>query len=127
MNGAALTYAEDERIAIEALVAVARTYRARGHAVVLLLDLRESGIETVESLIPAEEHQLILQTTADEEELRRRVCDQTRPSGFRDWRFALEQNRRYRTLTRVKSIDVTGKTISAICTDIEGVATGNQD
>ncbi|MFN8529684.1 MAG: AAA family ATPase [Anaerolineae bacterium] len=105
MNGVRIDYVQDERIAIQALFAVAREYAHSGHRVVFVSDFRLETLDQVEQAALDFQHTIKL-VSSDDAILQTRVLDDTRPSGYRDVKEALEANRKYIAMQSPNSIHI---------------------
>lgn len=109
-DGERIAYEEDEAIAVDALIQVAKTYVRRGHRYVLLSDFRLATLESVRALLAGVPHLFIVLHNADEPLLTSRVLDESRSSGYRDAEEAVALNAQYPHLGLPNSVLVdTGK------------------
>ena len=108
MNGRAISYAEEEKIAVCALLNVAKTYCQQGHKVVLVSDFRFSSFAHVFDSVGLGSP-IIKLIASDENILRSRVLDSSRPSAYRDVDEALRINKKIisQTFKNELCIDVT--------------------
>ena len=120
-NGQPIPYEEDEQVAIENLVLIAQNYRRHGHRIVLLSDFRIESLPAVTRLIPPGERLILTLVMTDSAELKRRVLNETRPSGYRNWKYALALNERLRSmpLDHEEKIDITGLSIEETIARLE--------
>lgn len=114
MNGRSISFEQDELIAVDTLLLVARNYLRHGHGIVLLSDFRVEVAPAILASTTSAERLVIKLTLSDETELRRRVLDASRPSGYRDWEEALRINRLLQTPIAEDevAVDVTGMSLS---------------
>jgi broad-specificity NMP kinase len=115
-----ISYQEDEAIAIENLILLAANYLKHGYPLVALSDLRVEQMAHVLALVDGLPHRIVKLITRDEQELKRRVLDETRTSAYRDWEHALAVNQ---TLINTHYpnemlVDVTGKAPDMIVNEI---------
>ncbi len=113
---ALISYEEEERLSFENLCLVVRNYLRHGFANIIVTDLRDAILRQALRRFTRRKVLLVMLYTSDEELLKQRVLDETRPSGYRDDQEALELNRLYqkRPLWRNElRIDVTQKTVEA--------------
>jgi chloramphenicol 3-O-phosphotransferase len=89
-----ISYTEDESLAFENLTLVLKNYARHGFANILITDLEDKRIEQLGSVFQGFSFMIVALRVLDEDELRRRVMDESRPSGYRDWREAVRINRR---------------------------------
>jgi len=109
-DGERIAYEEDEAIAVDALIQVAKTYLRHGHRYVLLSDLRLATLARVRELLIGVPHLFVVLRISDEALLTSRVLDESRPSGYRDDVEATALNARYPELGLPNSVLVdTGK------------------
>lgn len=88
------SYREDEALAFENLALVLKNYARHGYAGILVTDLEDKRIGQLGSVFQGFDFMIVTLRVIDEDELRRRVMDESRPSGYRDWREAVRINRR---------------------------------
>ena len=112
MNGRAISYQDEEKIAVYALLNVAKTYCAHGHEVVLVSDFRLNSFDLVMHCIGSASPVVKL-VASDEAVLRSRILDNSRPSAYRNIDQALSINREIsrQTFDSELSIDVTKYTL----------------
>jgi hypothetical protein len=119
-DGERIAYEEDEAIAIDALIQVAKTYVRHGHRYVLLSDFRLATLERVRELLAGVPHLFVVLHNADESLLTSRVLDESRSSGYRDAAEAMALNAQYPHLGLPNSILAdTGKT--SVAEVVEGI------
>lgn len=108
MNGKAISYQDEEKIAVRALLNVAKTYCAHGHKVVLVSDFRLNSFDLVMHCIGLASPVIKL-IASDEAVLCRRIIDNSRPSAYRNVDEALNINREisHQTFENELSIDIT--------------------
>jgi len=83
-------------MAFENLVFILKNYVRNGYTNVLVTDLREGRIEQVSAIFNDHSYAIVTLVVNDEVELRRRVVDPERDSGFRDIDAAVAWNKRER-------------------------------
>ena len=88
------SYVEDEALAFENLALVLKNYARRGFANIIVTDLEEKRTGQLGSVFGDYDYVIATLRVLDEDELRRRVTDESRSSGYRDWREAARINRR---------------------------------
>lgn len=118
---AELTYEQEELLSFENLSLVVRNYLRHGFKNIIITDLRDHIIQLAMKKFSRNRCLLITLFISDEETLKRRVLDETRSSGFRDWQEALEMNSLYRTRPELKNefrIDVTDCPVRSIVNQI---------
>ncbi len=91
--------AADEAVAFENLVAMARNYCRHEFRPVLVSDLTEDRVEEIVDVLAGLDVRIVTLVLDDPALHKRRVLDETRDSGYRDWQAALAWNQR--TLQRV--------------------------
>ena len=94
-DGERIAYEEDEAIAVDALVQVAKTYVRHGHRHVLLSDFRLATLARVRELLTDVPHLFVVLHSSDEAALTSRVLDESRSSGYRDTAEAVALNAQY--------------------------------
>jgi adenylate kinase family enzyme len=116
----AISYEEDEAIAIENLILLAANYLKHGYPLVALSDMRIEQMAHTLALLDGLPHRIVKLVIQDEQELKRRVLDETRTSAYRDWQSALEINRLLMNTHYPNEmlVDVTGKTVDAIVNEM---------
>lgn len=95
LNGVRIDYEQDERIAVAALLSVAKAYIAGGHRVVLVSDFRLKTLSSVYAQLKDVPHQVIRLVCSDSDVLSARVLNPDRPSGSRNVEEALCINAAY--------------------------------
>jgi len=109
-DGERIAYEEDEAIAVDALIQVAKTYVRHGHRYVLLSDFRLATLARVRELLTDVPHLFVVLHSSDEAALTSRVLDESRSSGYRDTAEAVALNAQYPYLELPNSLLVdTGK------------------
>jgi hypothetical protein len=83
-------------MAFENLVFVTQNYKKHGYQNVLLEDLNDTQVARLSRLFPCS--LVITLYLSDEAELKRRVLDETRDSGYRDYEKSLAWNRHLQEL-----------------------------
>lgn len=108
MNGQAISYEEEEKIAVCALLNVATTYCEQGHKIVLVSDFRLNSFSQVLDSIGLASPVIKL-IASDEDILRLRVLNSSRPSAYRNVDEALHLNKKIisRTFENELCVDVT--------------------
>lgn len=86
---------DDERLmAFENLVFIVKNYHKHGFGNILVEDLQEDQVELISDSLAGLNCRFVTLYIGDDGELRRRVLDETRDSGFRDVERAVTWNRR---------------------------------
>lgn len=112
-----ISYEEEERLSFENLCLVVRNYLRHGFGNILLTDLRDPYVNRALRSFARRDLLLVMLVCSDQEQLKRRVLDETRTSGYRDWQEALRLNQgymarqQYRRELRLDTADI----------DVEGV------
>ncbi|MEY2831030.1 MAG: hypothetical protein RLZZ574_288 [Cyanobacteriota bacterium] len=108
MNGQAISYQEEEEIAVVALLNVAKTYCENGHNVVFVSDFRLNSLDLVMRSIGLSSPVIKL-IASDTNILRKRVLNPSRPSTYRDVDEALHINQKIfsTTFENQLALDVT--------------------
>lgn len=108
MNGQAISYEAEEKIAVCALLNVAKTYFEHGHKVVLVSDFRLNSFNLVMHQIGLTSPVIKL-IASNENILRFRILDNSRSSAYRNVDEALSFNRKIisQTFENELSIEVT--------------------
>jgi broad-specificity NMP kinase len=88
-----ISYEEDESLAFENLGLVLRNYAGHGFRNIIVTDLENKRIEHLGSVFRDFDFVIATLRVIDEAELRRRVLDESRSSGYRDWQESVRINR----------------------------------
>jgi chloramphenicol 3-O-phosphotransferase len=88
-----ISYEEDESLAFENLALVLRNYARHGFRNIIVTDLENKRIEHLGSVFRGFDFVVATLRVIDEAELRRRVMDESRSSGYRDWQESVRINR----------------------------------
>lgn len=91
MNGKKISYEEEEKIAVSALLGVAKTYCEYGHKIVLVSDFRLNSLDLVMNSIGIATPVIKL-IASDDDILRTRVINNSRSSFYRNAEEALHLN-----------------------------------
>lgn len=86
--------AEEEQMAFENLLFILRNYLKHRYKNVLVNDLQDHRIQEIPKLFPDNNYLIVSLVLENEDELKRRVLDESRDSGFRDVEAALVWNRK---------------------------------
>ena len=105
-NGVEISYVEDERIAVQALICVARVYSDAGHNVVCVSDFRNEVLPLVFESLDAYPHRIVRLYSSVETVLEARMLEPTRPSGYRDVVEAKAANREIMAMDIGGSLDI---------------------
>lgn len=87
-----ITYQEEEGIAFESLVLVAKNYVKHGFSNIIITDLEDKRITELHRHFKKEKYVLFTLTISDDESLKSRVMDKTRTSKYRDVKSAIKIN-----------------------------------
>lgn len=90
----ATTYEEEESIAFENLVLVAKNYAKHGFKNVVITDLNNDYIEQLPTIFDGYSFAIYTLRLQDETVLKDRVLNETRSSGYRDWENASQINQK---------------------------------
>lgn len=85
---------KEEQMSFENLVFILRNYLKNGYKNVIVTDLLEKRIAQIDDLFQPNEYNIFTLTVSDEEELKRRVLEPTRDSGYRNYEEAIAWNHR---------------------------------
>ncbi len=88
-----ITYEEEEALSFENLTLVLKNYVRHGFGNILVTDIRDPFIKQLPELFGAYRYVLVTLYLDDEAELKKRVLDETRSSGYREWQDSVELNR----------------------------------
>ncbi len=88
---------EEEQMSFENLVYILNNYLKNGYKSVIVTDLLEKRIAHVHELFKPDEYKIITLVVSEDEELKRRVLEPTRDSGYRNYEEAIAWNRREMT------------------------------
>lgn len=116
-----LTYEQEEQLSFDNLCLVVRNYLRHGFGNIILTDLRDPILRQALRRFSHQNFLLVTLTVGDEEVLKRRVLDETRSSGYRDFEEALALNRVYSTRPLHRNelrIDVTEIPVESVVNDI---------
>jgi adenylate kinase family enzyme len=83
-----------EQMAFDNLVFMLKNYIKNGYTNVIVTDLLEKRIAQLHELFKSEEYKTFTLTVSDDEELKRRVLEPTRDSGYRNFEEAIAWNLR---------------------------------
>ena len=84
---------KEERMAFENLVFILKNYIRNGYKNVIVNDLKDFRIEQIPEVFADDDYLIVTLVVYEDDELRRRVLDPNRDSGWRDVERALEWNR----------------------------------
>ena len=120
LGGVPIDYETEDLIAMELLVTMAAFYLAKGYRQVFLSDFRPDKIDVVLGFLAPHPHRVIRMVIDDEVELQRRVLDESRSSGYRDFTASIAMNRQIRALRYPGeiAINVTGKPVEVIAGEV---------
>lgn len=84
---------KEEQMAFENLVFILKNYIRNGYENVIVNDLKDFRIEQIPEVFADDDYLIVTLVVYDDDELRKRVLDPNRDSGWRDVERALEWNR----------------------------------
>lgn len=84
---------KEEQMAFENLVFILKNYIRNGYKNIIVNDLKDFRIEQIPGIFADDDYLIVTLVLHDDEELRARVLDPNRDSGWRDVERALEWNR----------------------------------
>jgi len=88
-----ISYEEDESLAFENLALVLRNCARHGFRNIIVTDLENKRIEHLGRVFRDFDFVIATLRVIDEAELRRRVMDESRSSGYQDWQESVRNNR----------------------------------
>jgi broad-specificity NMP kinase len=88
-----ISYIEDEAIAFENLSLVAKNYIKHGFKNIIITDLEDKRIKELHTVFQKENYILLTLIVNDNEILKSRVLNETRSSGYRDFKSAIKINK----------------------------------
>ncbi len=91
------SYEEDEALAFENLILVLKNYARHGFANIIVTDLEDKRTGQLGSVFRDFDYLIATLRVLDEDELRRRVLDESRSSAYRGWEESVRINRRLLT------------------------------
>lgn len=92
---AAISYEEEERLSFENLALVVNNYLRHDFRNIIITDLRDPILQQALRRFARRNYLLVTLWAKDEDILKQRVLDESRPSGYRDWQEALALNKIY--------------------------------
>ncbi len=116
-----ISYTEEESLAFENLVLVAKNYAKHGFKNVIITDLNNNFVQQLPEVFSKYKFIIYTLRINDAATLKSRVLDASRSSDYRDWRKALEINRILQArppFTNEKFIDVNSLSAEAIVDQI---------
>jgi len=84
----------EEQMAFDNLVFILKNYIKNGYKNVIVTDLLEKRIFQIQNVFAEAEYKIITLTVSNDEELKRRVLEPTRDSGYRNYTEAISWNHR---------------------------------
>ena len=102
---------KEEQMAFDNLVFMLKNYIKNDYKNVIVTDLLEKRIAQIHELFQPDEYIIFTLTVSDDEELKRRVLEPTRDSGYRNFEEAIAWNRRemersiFQNETKIDTID----------------------
>ena len=118
------SYEEDEALAFENLTLVLKNYARHGFANILVTDLEDKRTGQLGSVFGDSDYVIATLRVLDEAELKRRVADESRSSGYRDWQESVRINRCLLTRQPFQNehfIDVTADSAQEVADRILGL------
>lgn len=112
-----IPYTEEESLAFENLVLVAKNYAKHGFKNVIITDLNNDYIEQLPKIFSDYDYAIYTLRLQDKEALKQRVLAGSRSSEYRDWEKALEINDALQNRPAFRNeifIDVDGQSVSDI-------------
>ena len=88
-----ITWEEEESLAFENLTLVAKNYVRHSFEKIIITDLRDHIIQTIPEVFAGHSYRLITLWMDNDELLKSRVFEESRSSGYRNWRESFEINR----------------------------------
>lgn len=116
-----IPYKEEEGIAFENLVLIAKNYVKHGFSNIIITDLEDARILELHKHFKDCNYTLFTLTVSDDELLKSRILHDDRSSKYRDWESALVINKKIlsrQLLPKESRIDSTNKSVSAIVEEI---------
>ena len=116
-----LTYSEEEVLAFENIVLVAKNYAKHGFKNVVITDLNNDYIRQLPELFSDYNFAIYTLRLEDENVLKERVLDKSRSSEYRDWRKAQEINRQLQNRQPLKNetfLDITTQSVDEVAEQI---------
>lgn len=102
---------KEEQMAFDNLVFMLKNYIKNDYKNVIVTDLLEKRIAQIHELFQPDEYIIFTLTVSDDEELKRRVLEPTRDSGYRNFEEAIAWNRRemersiFQNETKIDTLD----------------------
>ena len=94
---------KEEQMSFENLTFILRNYLKQRYKHAIVNDLQDFRIQQIPQLFASKDYKIFSLVLSDEQELKHRVLDQSRDSGFRNVRKALLWNRRLKRRRLVKN------------------------
>jgi broad-specificity NMP kinase len=116
-----LTYTEDEALAFENLVLVAKNYAKHGFKNVIITDLNNNFIERLPHIFSSYDFAIYTLRLNDEQLLKERVMDGSRSSEYRNWEEAQAINKALQSRPLFAGemfIDVDGRSVKDVVHEI---------
>lgn len=116
-----IPYAEEESLAFENLVLVAKNYAKHGFKNVIITDLNNDYIEQLPKIFSDYDFAIYTLRLQDKETLKQRVLEDSRSSKYREWEKALEINDALQGRPAFQNevfIDVDGQSVNDIANRI---------
>ncbi len=116
-----IPYAEEESLAFENLVLVAKNYAKHGFKNVIITDLNNDYIEQLPKIFSNYDFKIYTLRLQDKETLKQRILEGSRTSEYRDWEKALEINELLRNRPAFQNevfIEVDGRSIESVADQI---------
>ena len=115
------TYEEEESIAFENLVLVAKNYAKHGYKNVIITDLNNDYINQIPAIFDGYNFAIYTLRLQDDNVLKSRVLDETRSSGYRDWEKAVQINQQLKSREQLKNeqfIDIDTQSVDQVVNQI---------
>lgn len=116
-----ISYTEEESLAFENLVLVAKNYAKHGFKNVIITDLNNDYIEQLPSIFSDYDFKIYTLRLQNKETLKQRVLEGSRSSEYRDWEKALEINDLLQKRPAFQNevfIDIDGRSVETIAYQI---------
>ena len=117
------SHAREEQLSFENLCGVIKNYVRHGYRNILITDLDDRRFREIPRRFQRYDYLIVTLVITDDESLKRRVLNESRSSGYRDWEAALEHNRKImgRGLLRNEvRVDNTSQTVKVTVEEIIG-------
>ncbi len=115
------TYTEDEALAFENLTLVLKNYAKHNFKNIIVTDLENKRTEQLAGVFKGYNYTILTLRLSNEELLKKRVVDESRSSGYRDWQESLSINQqllRREAFPREVFIDIDKQSVDEIIENI---------